>query len=128
MCNSDEAEPGTFKDHMLLEESPHLVLEGMLLGAYGIGCHHAYIYIRGEFKRGYEIFMQAVEEARNAGYLGKNLFGTGYDLEITVHRGAGATSAARRPRCSTRSKANAASRASNRRSLRSRGCTACRRS
>jgi NADH-quinone oxidoreductase subunit F len=90
VCNCDEAEPGTFKDHMLLEESPHLVLEGILLGAYGIGCHHAYIYIRGEFKRGYQIFMQAVEEARKAGYLGKNLFGTGYDLEITVHRGAGA--------------------------------------
>jgi NADH-quinone oxidoreductase subunit F len=90
VCNCDEAEPGTFKDHMLLEESPHLVLEGILLGAYGIGCHHAYIYIRGEFKRGYQIFMQAVEDARKAGYLGKNLLGTGYDLEITVHRGAGA--------------------------------------
>jgi NADH-quinone oxidoreductase subunit F len=90
VCNCDEAEPGTFKDHMLLEETPHLVLEGILLGAYGIGCHHAYMYIRGEFKRGYEIFMQAVEEARKAGYIGKNLFGTGYDLEVTVHRGAGA--------------------------------------
>ena len=90
VCNSDEAEPGTFKDHMLLEETPHLVLEGMLIGAYGIGCHHAYMYIRGEFKRGYEIFMQAVDEARKAGYIGKNLFGTGYDLEVTVHRGAGA--------------------------------------
>ena len=56
VCNCDEAEPGTFKDHMLLEEAPHLVLEGILLGAYGIGCHHAFIYIRGEFKRGYEIF------------------------------------------------------------------------
>ncbi len=90
VCNCDEAEPGTFKDHMLLEETPHLVLEGILLGAYGIGCHHAYMYIRGEFKRGYEIFTQAVEEARKAGYIGKNLFGTGYDLEVTVHRGAGA--------------------------------------
>jgi NADH-quinone oxidoreductase subunit F len=66
------------------------VLEGILIGAYGIGCHHAYIYIRGEFKRGYQIFMEAVEEARKAGYIGKNLFGTGYDLELTVHRGAGA--------------------------------------
>jgi NADH-quinone oxidoreductase subunit F len=90
VCNCDEAEPGTFKDHMLLEEAPHLVLEGILIGAYGIGCHHAYIYIRGEFKRGYQIFMEAVEEARKAGYIGKNLFGTGYDLELTVHRGAGA--------------------------------------
>jgi NADH-quinone oxidoreductase subunit F len=90
VCNCDEAEPGTFKDHMLLEEAPHLVLEGILLGAYGIGCHHAYMYIRGEFKRGYQIFMDAVEAARKAGYIGKNLFGSGYDLELTVHRGAGA--------------------------------------
>jgi NADH-quinone oxidoreductase subunit F len=90
VCNSDEAEPGTFKDHMLLEETPHLVLEGMLLGAYGIGSHHAYIYIRGEFRRGAEIFERVIEEARSAGFVGKNLFGTGYDIEVTVHRGAGA--------------------------------------
>jgi NADH-quinone oxidoreductase subunit F len=90
VCNCDEAEPGTFKDHMLLEEAPHLVLEGILLGAYGIGSHHAYIYIRGEFKRGAEIFSETIEQAREAGYVGKNLFGTGYDLEVTVHRGAGA--------------------------------------
>jgi NADH-quinone oxidoreductase subunit F len=90
VCNSDEAEPGTFKDHMLLEETPHLVLEGMLIGAYAIACHHAFIYIRGEFKRGYEIFSAALEEARGAGYVGKNVFGSGYDIEITVHRGAGA--------------------------------------
>ncbi|HET9096331.1 MAG TPA: NADH-quinone oxidoreductase subunit NuoF [Candidatus Baltobacteraceae bacterium] len=90
VCNCDEAEPGTFKDHMLLEEAPHLVLEGILLGAYGIGSHHAYIYIRGEFKRGAEIFNQTIEAARKAGFVGKNLFGSGYDLEVTVHRGAGA--------------------------------------
>ncbi len=90
VCNCDEAEPGTFKDHMLLEETPHLVLEGILLGAYGIGSHHAFIYIRGEFKRGYEIFMKAVADARAAGFIGKNIVGTGYDLELTVHRGAGA--------------------------------------
>jgi NADH-quinone oxidoreductase subunit F len=90
VCNCDEAEPGTFKDHMLLEETPHLVLEGILLGAYGIGSHHAYIYIRGEFKRGAEIFDQTIAQARKAGLIGKNLFGTGYDLEVTVHRGAGA--------------------------------------
>jgi NADH-quinone oxidoreductase subunit F len=90
VCNCDEAEPGTFKDHMLLEETPHLVLEGILLGAYGIGSHHAYIYIRGEFKRGAEIFNETIEQARKAGFVGKNLFGSGYDLEVTVHRGAGA--------------------------------------
>ena len=90
VCNSDEAEPGTFKDRMLIEEAPHLVLEGMLLGAYGIACHHAFIYIRGEFKRGYQIFCAALEEARAAGYVGQNIFGSGFDLEVTVHRGAGA--------------------------------------
>ncbi|MDP9017034.1 MAG: NADH-quinone oxidoreductase subunit NuoF [Candidatus Eremiobacteraeota bacterium] len=90
VCNCDEAEPGTFKDHMLLEQAPHLVLEGILIGAYGIGCNHAFIYIRGEFKRGYEIMAKAVAEARAAGFIGKNLFGTGYDLEFTIHRGAGA--------------------------------------
>ncbi len=90
VCNCDEAEPGTFKDHMLLESTPHLVLEGMLIGAYGIASHHAFIYIRGEFKRGYEIFCTALDEARSAGYVGTNLFGSGYDLEVTVHRGAGA--------------------------------------
>jgi len=90
VCNCDEAEPGTFKDHMLLEETPHLVLEGILIGAYAIGCKHAFIYIRGEFKRGFEIMSKAVEEARAAGFIGKNLFGSGHDLEFTIHRGAGA--------------------------------------
>jgi len=90
VCNCDEAEPGTFKDRMLLEEVPHLVLEGTLIGAYGIGCHQAFIYIRGEFKRGYRIMREAAEEARAAGLIGRNLFGTGYDLEFTIHRGAGA--------------------------------------
>jgi NADH-quinone oxidoreductase subunit F len=90
VCNCDEAEPGTFKDRMLLEETPHQIIEGMLIGAFGIACHHAFMYIRGEFRRGYEIFCAALEQARSAGYVGTNLFGTGYDLEITVHRGAGA--------------------------------------
>ena len=90
VCNCDEAEPGTFKDRMLLEETPHLVLEGILLGAYGIGSHHAFVYIRGEFKAGSEIFTRAVAQARAAGFIGKNLLGSGFDLEVTVHRGAGA--------------------------------------
>jgi NADH-quinone oxidoreductase subunit F len=90
VCNCDEAEPGTFKDHMLLEETPHQIIEGILLGSYAIGSHHAFIYIRGEFKRGYEIFRDALAQAREKGFVGKNLFGTGYDLELTIHRGAGA--------------------------------------
>ena len=90
VCNCDEAEPGTFKDHMLLEETPHQVLEGILIGTYAIGSHHAFVYIRGEFRKGYEIFMQAVADARAAGFVGENLFGTDYSVEVTVHRGAGA--------------------------------------
>ena len=90
VCNCDEAEPGTFKDHMLLEHTPHQVLEGLLIGAWAIGSHHAFMYIRGEFKRGYQIFTAAVAQARAAGLLGKDVLGSGYDLEVTVHRGAGA--------------------------------------
>ena len=90
VCNCDEAEPGTFKDHMLLEETPHQVLEGLLIGAYAIRSQHAFIYIRGEFKRGYEIFLAALAEARAAGFVGEKLFGTEVSLEVTVHRGAGA--------------------------------------
>jgi len=90
VCNCDEAEPGTFKDHMLLEETPHQVLEGILIGTYAIGSSHAFIYIRGEFQRGYHIFMDALAQARAAGLVGENLFGTGYSVEVTVHRGAGA--------------------------------------
>jgi len=90
VCNCDEAEPGTFKDHMLLEETPHQVLEGMLIGTYAIGSQHAFIYIRGEFQRGYEIFMAALAQARAAGFVGEKLFGSDYSVEVTVHRGAGA--------------------------------------
>ena len=90
VCNCDEAEPGTFKDRMLLEETPHQIIEGILIGAYAIGCEHAFIYIRGEFKRGYEVMRDAVQQAREAGFLGENIFGTGKKLEFTIHRGAGA--------------------------------------
>ena len=90
VCNCDEAEPGTFKDHMLLEETPHQVIEGILIGSYAIGSKHAFIYIRGEFERGYQIFTDALAQARAAGFVGQNLLGTSYGIEITVHRGAGA--------------------------------------
>jgi NADH-quinone oxidoreductase subunit F len=90
VCNCDEAEPGTFKDHMLLEETPHQIIEGILIAAYAIGCHHAFIYIRGEFQDGYEIMRDAVAQARAAGIIGKGIFGSDYDLEFTIHRGAGA--------------------------------------
>jgi len=90
VCNCDEAEPGTFKDHMLLEETPHQVLEGILIGSYAIGSQHAFIYIRGEFAGGYAIFMEALAQARAAGFVGPNVFGSEYGIEVTVHRGAGA--------------------------------------
>ena len=90
VCNCDEAEPGTFKDHMLLEETPHQIIEGILIGAYAIGSRHAFIYIRGEFKRGYEIFKTACDQARSAGYIGENIRGNPYSVELTIHRGAGA--------------------------------------
>jgi NADH-quinone oxidoreductase subunit F len=90
VCNCDEAEPGTFKDHMLLEETPHQVIEGMLIGAYAIGARRAFIYIRGEFARGAQIFQKALDDARAAGFIGKFLFGTEHSLELMLHRGAGA--------------------------------------
>ncbi|HMD02570.1 MAG TPA: NADH-quinone oxidoreductase subunit NuoF [Candidatus Baltobacteraceae bacterium] len=90
VCNSDEAEPGTFKDRMLLYETPHQVLEGILIGAYAIGAKQAFIYIRGEFWDGYRIFSKALAEARAAGFVGEKLFGTEHGVEVTVHRGAGA--------------------------------------
>ena len=90
VCNSDEAEPGTFKDRMLIEETPHQVIEGILIGSYAIRSHHAFIYVRGEFKRGYEVFKKALDEARAAGFVGKGICGTDYDLELTIHRGSGA--------------------------------------
>jgi len=90
ICNSDESEPGTFKDRELIHVDPHMVLEGIVIASYAIGASTAYIYIRGEFREEAEILERAIDEARRKGYLGKNILKTGYDLEIFVHRGAGA--------------------------------------
>ena len=89
-CNADESEPGTFKDRQLMERDPHQVLEGMAIACYAIGAETAYIYIRGEFVLGSRILDQAVAEARQAGYLGKSVLGSGANIQIHVHRGAGA--------------------------------------
>ena len=89
-CNADESEPGTFKDRQLMERDPHQVLEGIALASYAIGSETSYIYIRGEFVLGAAILERAIQEARPAGYLGKNIWGTGLTVEIYVHRGAGA--------------------------------------
>ncbi|HMC82467.1 MAG TPA: NADH-quinone oxidoreductase subunit NuoF [Candidatus Polarisedimenticolia bacterium] len=90
ILNADESEPGTFKDRLLLERDPHLVLEGFLIGCYAVGCNQGFVYLRGEFVEAYRILKQAVEEARAKGYVGKNLLGSGFDCEITIYRGAGA--------------------------------------
>ena len=90
VCNADESEPGTFKDRYLMEFIPHLLIEGLIVSSYALGSHATYIYIRGEYAWIPDILEQAVEEAKAANFLGKNILGTGYDLEIYVHRGAGA--------------------------------------
>jgi NADH-quinone oxidoreductase subunit F len=89
-CNADESEPGTFKDHVLMERNPHLLFEGCLIGSYAIGAKAAYIYIRGEFHHVQRVLEAEIDAARAKGYLGKNIFGSGFDCEIYVHRGAGA--------------------------------------
>jgi NADH-quinone oxidoreductase subunit F len=89
-CNADESEPGTFKDHVLMERNPHLLIEGCAIGCYAIGAKVAYIYIRGEFYHVQEMLERAIDEAYKAGYLGKNIFGSGFDCDVYVHRGAGA--------------------------------------
>jgi NADH-quinone oxidoreductase subunit F len=89
-CNADESEPGTFKDHVLMERNPHLLFEGCLIGCYAIGAKVAYIYIRGEFFHVQQVLEAELAKARAAGFVGKNIFGTGFDCEIYIHRGAGA--------------------------------------
>jgi len=88
VCNADESEPGTFKDRDIMRYIPHLLIEGMVIGGYAIGSHQGYIYIRGEYTREAKLLEQAIDEAYQNGYLGKNIQGSGFDL--TVHRGAGA--------------------------------------
>ena len=90
VCNADESEPGTFKDRMILTRDPHLMLEGMAIASYAIDCHLAFVYIRGEYAIEAKILEAAIEEARSAGHLGKNIYGSGFDLDILVYRGAGA--------------------------------------
>ena len=90
ICNCDESEPGTFKDRYIVHQDPHQLLEGMIISCYAVGAQTAYIYIREEFPKGAEILEKAIAEAKEKGYLGTGIFKTGFDLEIYVHRGAGA--------------------------------------
>src|ERR1700733_2169700 len=90
VCNADESEPGTFKDRYLMEFLPHLLIEGLIVSSYALGSNVTYIYIRGEYAWIVDILEQAIEEAKNNGFLGKNILGTGFDCEIYLQRGAGA--------------------------------------
>jgi len=90
ICNADESEPGTFKDRQILHKDPHQLIEGMIIACFANDVHLAYIYIRGEMPEGARLLNQALREARAKGFLGRNILGSGYDLEIHVHRGAGA--------------------------------------
>jgi NADH-quinone oxidoreductase subunit F len=89
-CNADESEPGTFKDHVLMERNPHLLIEGCAIACYAIGAKVAYIYIRGEFYHVQQVLEAEIARAYEAGFLGKNILGSGFDCDVYVHRGAGA--------------------------------------
>jgi NADH-quinone oxidoreductase subunit F len=89
-CNADESEPGTCKDRVIMERDPHQLIEGMIIAAYAVDCHLAFIYIRGEFTLGYRVLDQALQEARAKGFLGTKIFGSAFDFEIVLHSGAGA--------------------------------------
>jgi NADH-quinone oxidoreductase subunit F len=90
ICNADESEPGTFKDRQIIYKDPHQLIEGMILACFANDVHLAYIYIRGEMPDGARLLNKGLEEARAGNFLGKNILGSSYDLEIHVHRGAGA--------------------------------------
>lgn len=89
-CNADESEPGAFKDRELMQRNPHQLIEGMIIASFAADIEHAFIFIRGEYDDQGDVLDRAVEEAYAAGYLGENILGSGYRLEMTVHRGAGA--------------------------------------
>ncbi len=90
LCNADESEPGTFKDRFLMEKIPHLLIEGMITSSYALGANTCYIYIRGEYSWIVRILEKAIAEAYAQGWLGKNILGSGYDLNMYVAPGAGA--------------------------------------
>ncbi|TRZ99954.1 MAG: NADH oxidoreductase (quinone) subunit F [Deltaproteobacteria bacterium] len=90
VINADEGEPGTFKDRVIMTRGPHLLIEGIAISSFALRAHACWIYIRGEFVREAKILDEAVAEAYAAGFLGVNILGSGFDLDVTVHRGAGA--------------------------------------
>jgi NADH-quinone oxidoreductase subunit F len=90
VCNADESEPGTFKDRVLMEEDPQRIIEGLVIAGYAVGAQKGYIFVRGEYPAAYHAFEQALDEARQGGYIGGDVLGSGYAFEIELRRGAGA--------------------------------------
>ncbi len=90
VCNADESEPGTFKDRELMQKTPHMLIEGIVIASYAAGTTRSFIYIRGEYELQADMLDAALQEARNAGYVGENILGSGHSLSLVVHRGAGA--------------------------------------
>lgn len=89
VCNADEMEPGTFKDRYLMENDPHMLVEGMLIAAYAIQADRAYVFMRGEYHEPYRQLQAAIEQAQAKGYLGDDIFGTGFSMELAIHRSGG---------------------------------------
>ena len=89
VCNADEGEPGTFKDRDIMEKLPHELVEAVAISSYAIGANLAFIYLRGEYMKAHEMLSRALAQAREKGLLGKNILGSGFDLDIILHRGAG---------------------------------------
>ncbi len=90
VCNADESEPGTFKDRELMQKTPHMLIEGIIIASFAAGANRSFIYIRGEYQLQADILDAALEQARAAGYIGENILGSGHSLSLVVHRGAGA--------------------------------------
>jgi NADH-quinone oxidoreductase subunit F len=90
VCNADESEPGTFKDRELMQKSPHMLIEGIVIASFAAGANRSFIYIRGEYVEQADLLDAALAEAREAGYVGENILGSGHSLSLVVHRGAGA--------------------------------------
>ena len=90
VCNADESEPGTFKDRELMQKSPHMLIEGIVIASFAAGANRSFIYIRGEYVQQADLLDAALAEAREAGYIGENILGSGHSLSLVVHRGAGA--------------------------------------
>ena len=126
VVNADEMEPGTFKDRWLLEGAPHQLIEGMIISAYAIQAEVGYIFLRWAYKEAERRLRKAIAEAYDAGYLGKNILGSGFDFELHLHVSAGRYMAAKRPGCSTASKVAGRRRAPSRLFRKSADCGASR--